>query len=185
MERLDGAGRLVRSGSGCLETVGIAVFAILLGAFAMSTWMRHGGDEERIAGVTDRVDPDAPPAVRTRIRIEVRNGSGEPGAAQSMTRYLRDRGFDVVDFGNAESFDHERTAILAHGGGPSAAREVGLVLPGVPIRPAGDPSPYIDITVVVGPDIDQILLEAGSTDDESSREWWNKFTGWLDRLPWP
>lgn len=176
----------MRSGRGCLEAAGIAVFALLLGAFAMSTWMRHGGGDERVAGVRDPADPDAPPAVRMRIRIQVRNGSGVPGAAQSMTTFLRDRGFDVVDFGNAESFDHDRTEILAHDDGSSAAREVGLVLPGVPIREAGDPSPYLDVTVVVGADMDRVLAEAGATtDDTSSGGWWDTITGWLDRLPLP
>lgn len=177
----------MRRPGGCLETAGIAVFALLLGAFAMSTWMRYGGGEPGPAGVVDPADPDAPPGARERIRVEVRNGSGEPGAAQSMTGYLRDRGFDVVDFGNAESFDHERTEILAHGDDPTAARIVGAVLPGVPIRAAGDPSPYLDVTVILGDDMDRVLVatERDSGDGSPSGGWRETVADWLDRLPTP
>ena len=42
-----------------------------------------------------------------RIRVEVLNAGGEPGMARMATDQLRDRGFDVVYFGNAESFGRD------------------------------------------------------------------------------
>lgn len=176
----------MRGSGSCLETAGIAVFALLLGAFAASTWMQHAGGGGEPAEDGSSMAPDAPPSVRTRIRIEVRNGSGQPGAAQSMTAFLRDRGFDVVDYGNADTFDHERTEIVAHGDDPAGARTVAAMLPGVPIRPAEESSPYLDVTVILGEDMDRILGDAGVGPDEGTSDGWaDRMAGWLDRLPLP
>lgn len=162
---------------GCLETAGVAVFAVLLGAFAASTWLHHrrpAGSEEPAPIETlvgNRLSVE-----RARIRVEVRNGSGLEGAAGRMTGFLRDRGFDVVDFGNADRFDHPRTFVVDRGGGPRAAREVAAALQGVPIETAGDVSPYLDVTVMVGRDIDDVLTQR-ATEERGWRRW-------LDKLPW-
>ena len=37
-----------------------------------------------------------------RVRVEVLNAGGEDGMARLATEHLRDQGFDVVFFGNAE-----------------------------------------------------------------------------------
>lgn len=162
---------------GCLETAGIAVFALLLGAFAMSSLFQHvgqgsdAGPAEGAGGLRS-----APPPARERIRIEVRNGSGIPGAAGRMTEFLRAAGFDVVDFGNAERFDIERTQVL-DGGRPAQAREVATALPGVPIAVRPDSSPYLDVTVLIGRDLPAVLTRAAAPPPEPS--WWERT---LDRL---
>lgn len=170
---------------GCLETIGIAVFALLLGAFAASTWLRHvGGDgETRTPGA--RTDEVERPDRRGRIRVEVRNGSGEPRAAESMTSFLRDHGFDVVDYGNAETFDHERTEIHVHGANPAVAREVAAVLSGVPIRDAEIVSPYLDVTVIVGADMKRVVGRGGASSAGGTEGWLERLDRWIDRLPLP
>jgi len=175
--------RLVRGG--CLETIGIAVFALLLGAFGASTWLRHvgGGAETRAPGT--RSDEVRPPDRRGRIRVEVRNGSGEPKAAESMTSFLRDHGFDVVEYGNAETFDHERTEILVHGADPAVAREVAAVLSGVPIRDAQVVSPYLDVTVIIGADMRRVVGREGSPSARGRGGWLEWLGRWTDRLPRP
>ncbi len=145
--------------AGCLETVGIAVLALILGAFAASTLMRHL-DERETADPEPRVEDTEPSVPRPRIRVEVRNGSGLPGAAERMTELLRRRGFDVVDFGNADRFDHERTHVLDRIGNRAYAREVAAVLQGVPIESAPDSSLYLDVTVMIGRDLDEIMERA-------------------------
>jgi len=172
-------------GGGCLETTGIAVFALLLGAFAASTWLRHvgGGVETAAPGIGS--GEVRPPDRRGRIRVEVRNGSGQPRAAESMTSFLRDQGFDVVDYGNAETFDHERTEILVHGADPRVAREVAAVLSGVPIRDAKVVSPYLDVTVIVGADMRRVVEPGGSSSAGGRDGWLRRLDRWIDRLPWP
>lgn len=188
MERLALGGRRVsarraparrrRSRSGCLETAAIVVFALILGAFAASTWMRHFDGEDSPPPEVASADPLAPPPVeRARIRVQVRNASGIPGAAAEVTEYLREAGFDVVDFGNAEESDRPQTVVVDRVGSPAPAREVAAALRGVPIESGVDTTLYLDVTVLVGRDA-QGLLE-GAADGDPDRRGWRR---WLRRL---
>lgn len=167
-------------GGGCLEIFGLVVFALLIGAFAASTWFRHrpiGGDGRDSTATAE--DAAVPGVDRSRIRVEVRNGSGIVGAAGGMTEFLREQGFDVVDFGNADRFDHQRTFVIDRSGGAQAlaAREVAAALQGVPIEAVPpDTSIQLDVTVVVGADLETVLTRRVESD---SRGW----RRWLDRLP--
>jgi len=164
------------SRTGCLETGAIVVFALVLGAFAASTWMRHVGGRDASRGA-----PAATPAdslsrhslERARIRVQVRNGSGIPGAAAQVTEYLREAGFDVVDFGNAEVSDEPRTVVIDRVGAREGALEVAAALRGVPIRSDVDTSLYLDVTVLVGRDAEAIMEggPAGSRDTPGWRRW--------------
>ena len=171
------------SRTGCLETAAIVVFALVLGAFAASTWMRHVGGEG--AGqrppAADPADSAPRPSVeRARIRVQVRNGSGIPGAAAQVTEYLREAGFDVVDFGNAEEFDEPRTFVIDRMGDRDRVREVAAVLRGVPIRSEIDTSLYLDVTVLVGRDA-EALIEEGSRSGSTPgwRRWFRRLRGLL------
>lgn len=167
---------------GCLETAGIVVFALAVGALTTSTVLRHRGAPER-----DPADPpperaELLPEARARIRVEVLNGSGSPGAAARMTEFLRRQGFDVVDFGNAERFDHPRTTVLDRTGDSRAAREVAAALLGVPIRTAPDSTLFLDVTVIVGDDRTAGLDGSPEETDQSRLE---RVRAWLERLPTP
>jgi hypothetical protein len=177
------ASRGRRTPSGCVETAAIAVFALVLGAFAASTWMRHVDDGEQ---------SDAPPPARAdslarlsreraRIRVQVRNGSGIPGAAADVTEYLRQAGFDVVDFGNAEEFDEPRTVVIDRVGDRARALEVAAALQGVPVRSAVDTTLYLDVTVLVGRDAGELLEGggAGSRETPGWRRWLRRLRGLL------
>lgn len=115
---------------------------------------------------------------RARIRVEVRNGSGVGGAAERMTAHLRRRGFDVVDFGNAESFDHDRTIVIDRSGNPGFAREVATALQGVPIESAPDSTLFLDVTVRIGRDLSRVLKD----DSEEPLEKRHGWRAWLDRM---
>jgi len=89
--------------------------------------------------------PDAP------IRIEVLNGSGEPGAAAKLASYLREGGFNVVSVGSADRYDYLRTLVVARTEDDRSSRAV--------LRYLGDVSRVkqrarseADVTVVVGKD---------------------------------
>lgn len=161
---------------GCLEVAAIVVVGAAVGAFATSTLLRHvggpAGGREPVPGAPAPMPPEA----RARIRIEVRNGSGVPGAAGRMTEFLRRQGFDVVDFGNSDRFDHPRTLVVDRIGDPLKAREVAAALQGVPIRVEPDSSLYLDLTVLVGADLEDVIRPP---EVEGPGGW----RGWLDRLP--
>lgn len=163
---------------GCLEIGGIVVLAVALGGFAASTLLRHveTRPDAESEGTMDTTS-SLPPEARARIRVDVRNGSGVPGAAGRMTGFLRDAGFDVVDFGNADRFDHERTVVVDRVGDDRRVREVAAALRGVPIRTEIDSTLYLDVTVVIGADLDAVLSR---DDPEPGSGGWRR---WLDRLP--
>lgn len=183
LERVGGGDRAVTArgasgaGSGCLETTAIVVFALLLGAFAASTWMRHTGGEEPAVGPALPDSVTGPSLERARIRVEVRNGSGIPGAAARVTEYLRDVGFDVVDFGNATEFDQDRTTVIDRIGVPERAREVATVLRGVPIESVVDTTLYLDVTVIVGRDAPELVEGSPTGRDGRWRLWLERARG--------
>lgn len=110
---------------------------------------------------------DPPPALsgassllgvdRERVSVEVLNGAGAKGAAARVSDQLRAMGFDVKTFGNARDFDHERTVLLDRSGRVGAAQAIADSLGGLPIRSEPAPELYLDATLILGPDWEQLL----------------------------
>jgi hypothetical protein len=85
-----------------------------------------------------------------RIKVEVQNATTTRGLARQATLYLRDRGFDVVAFGNA-SEQRDSTLVLDRSGHADWAALVAAAMKArVESRP--DTSRYLDVTVLVGGD---------------------------------
>ncbi|MDR9388237.1 MAG: LytR C-terminal domain-containing protein [Balneolaceae bacterium] len=96
------------------------------------------------------------------IQVEVLNGGGIEGAANTVTTSLRHLGFDVVEIGNFDVFDVEQTVVLARDGGDvesaeRVARGLGLSDDRVLIEESADY--YLDVTVLVGRDYESLTLE--------------------------
>lgn len=88
-----------------------------------------------------------------RIRVEVLNAAGTSGLARAVTDQLRDRGFDVVYYGNAGSgFARDTSLVLDRAGNAEAAQAVADALGISRIRAAPDTTLYLEVTVVVGRD---------------------------------
>lgn len=85
-----------------------------------------------------------------RIKVEVLNATTTRGLARRATLYLRDRGFDVVAFGNA-SERADSTVVLDRSGRGDFAALVGSAM-GARVESRPDSSRYLDVTVVVGRD---------------------------------
>lgn len=94
-----------------------------------------------------------------RVRVEVLNGYGEPGAASEAASRLRAMGFDVVFFGNASSFGHDSTVVLLRSDDRRGVRRLAdsLGVAGVDVRP--EPELYLDGTVLLGPDWERRIRE--------------------------
>jgi hypothetical protein len=107
-------------------------------------------------------DPQRSPAsselVGSIIQVEVRNGAGVDQLAAQTTHYLRDRGFDVVDVGNYQSFQQERSVVIDRVGDPEAARKVAeaLGLPADRVRQEIRRQYYLDASVIIGHDYEQL-----------------------------
>jgi LytR cell envelope-related transcriptional attenuator len=86
-----------------------------------------------------------------RILVEVLNSSGVGGLARRATFILRDRGFDVVGWGNDPLGRRGRTVILDYTNKPEAAERLARVLGGAQIERGKDSLDRgIDLTVRLG-----------------------------------
>lgn len=130
---------------------------ILLGLLAVGGWFGwqqfRGTNELEAAGAPGSFGDAAHNVVApagVRIKVEVQNATATRGLARRATLYLRDRGFDVVAFGNA-SERRDSTLVLDRSGHPDWAALVATSMKGkVESRP--DSSRYLDVTVLVGSD---------------------------------
>jgi hypothetical protein len=94
------------------------------------------------------------------VTAQVLNASGRRGAADEVTRFLRSRGVDVIDFGNYVSVQ-PRTKIVNCSGGIEGARRVrGLLgLGGLEIYSKPEKNPVAGVRVIIGLDFDPASLK--------------------------
>ena len=115
----------------------------------------------------------------TRIRVEVLNAGGVTDLARDATEYLRDSGFDVVDFGNARDFDADSSIVLDRVGQDEIARAVADALGIDNVRSKPDSNLYVDVSVLLGSDWRRPdPPEADGPEPQSA--WWDP-RGWFGR----
>lgn len=155
---------------------GVAAVAVVLvvGAFlgsALSQWWTAPLPGEASAL------PFLPALEGQRVRVEVLNGGDRSGMAAAATDSLRDRGFDVVYFGNA-SEGVDSTVVLSRAGEVAWARSVADALGVRTVRIEPDENLYLDVTVVLGSEWGPELIP--SPPAPSELPWWDPRT-WLKR----
>ena len=125
--------------------------AVLAGSAALQWWEPPE---------TTPVTADVIANPRERVRVEVLNGGGVAGMARTATELLRDAGFDVVEFGNADAFDRDSSVVLARLGRVDLASMVAdaLAIPAFHDEP--DSTAYVDITVLLGSTWDPSVVAA-------------------------
>ena len=140
-----------RKGRRALRIAGAGALAVALAAFVVSFVAGLGGGDDRVVGDAaeaaaelDRIGP--------RVRIEVLNAGGVAGRARLATEHLRDRGFDVVAFGNAGDFEQSTTVVIARTADVDAARRVARALGTDSVVVEPDPQLFVDATVRLGTD---------------------------------
>jgi hypothetical protein len=124
---------------------------------------------------------EAPPVDLGRVRVEVRNAGGRSGMARRATDYLRDLGFDVVYFGNADQFDQQETVVLDRMGRMDKARAVAEVMGAATVLSEADSTLYLDVTVLLGAEWD-VIEEEAPTDEV--KPWWD-VTRWMRKPAGP
>lgn len=87
----------------------------------------------------------------SRIKVQVLNAAGRSGLAAKATRYLRDRGFDVVEIGNS-AVQHDTTLVLERSGRMDWARLVARAFGVGSVDSRPDSSRFVDVTVLLGAD---------------------------------
>ncbi len=130
----------------------LLVLVLLLGGSAAWRWWGPGArNPVREAARVNAPAPPEGPRPEAPVRIEVLNGSGEPGAAAKLASYLREGGFNVVLVGSADRYDYLRTLVVARTDDDRPAREVMRYLGDVS-RVTQRARSEADVTVVVGKD---------------------------------
>jgi hypothetical protein len=132
---------------GVLLLAGIATAAAVGGGV---WWTRGRSTPAPDAGAPAPVIHDslrAPPGAR--VRVQVLNASGIRGLGRRATIILRDRGFDVVEVGNAPE-RRDSTLVLDRSGHADWAGLVAGALGGAAVEARPDSSRYLDVTVLLG-----------------------------------
>jgi LytR cell envelope-related transcriptional attenuator len=114
-------------------------------------------------------NPVVPPL--GRVRVEVLNAGGTESMARRATDLLRDSGFDVVYFGNADRFGDDSTVVFDRTGDLEAARAVADVLGARSVRAEPDSNLYLDVTVLLGREWTPQKPEISG--GEGSGAWWD------------
>ncbi|MDX1394965.1 MAG: LytR C-terminal domain-containing protein [Gemmatimonadota bacterium] len=135
-----------------LERLGSFLTTLALlgtGALVASWWIEWRETD----GMPTTVEVAAP-AIESghRLKVEVLNGSGEPGAAGVIGDLLLDLEYDVVAVDNAEHFDHEVTHVIDRSGAGEAVREIGRRIGADSISVELDPDLLLDATIILGKD---------------------------------
>lgn len=165
-----------------LRTVGLALVFALVGAFTASLWLEIRQEGQAL----ERARPGIWSG--RRIRVEVLNGAGVDGLARRMTERLRERGFDVVYYGNAERFGYDTSFAVARVESLEPAWRVARTLGLRSVRQEPKRDLYLDVTVVLGADLAardgaDPPLEPGGSPTGAGR-WWERIRRAADRL-WP
>ncbi len=84
------------------------------------------------------------------VRVKVENGSGRPGAAASLADVLRQKGFTVIETGNAKRFGAARTSIV--GPNQTILAMVAKQIPVANVKTITGPVEGGDVEIVVGQD---------------------------------
>jgi hypothetical protein len=125
--------------------LGLIVLVLSVGAFVASALLSPSEEESE------------EPIILKDVRVQVLNGCGMNGVAQRVANLLRLNGYDVIEVGNAASFDYSDTVVLDRVGKGGRAQEVAVVL-GVEsaIIQRIEGSPF-EATVIVGKDVKRLI----------------------------
>ena len=149
-----------------LITLGVVLAAGIFIGSAVSQW-KPLPQQERVAPPPRNFNA----AGLGRVRVEVLNAGGREGMARLATDHLRDRGFDVVYFGNAEDFGQDSTIVLDRAARPQAAAAVGQALGTDWVESQPDANLYLDVTVLLGSGwLPDVPVDEGEAEEAP---WWD------------
>lgn len=98
-------------------------------------------------------------SIKTNLQVEVLNGCGVSGIADKLKEFLRENSIDVVNIGNYQSFNIEKSIIIDRTGRINKAQLVAEVL-GLNdsnIIQQINKEYLLDITIILGKDYSQLI----------------------------
>lgn len=128
---------------------GILILLLVLSGLALAVGSSRSGKGEAAGapGITGLTEPQ-----RDRVRVEVLNGSGKSGLAWEATGALREKGFDVVNYGNAGTQSEGISVVMDRVGRIDLAHQVAEALGILQVRSEPDSTLFLDVTVRLGRD---------------------------------
>lgn len=101
-----------------------------------------------------------PQLIGNIIQLEVLNGCGVSGLASRFTSALRRNGFDVVETGNFDHFNMEKTIVISRtyntDNAKRVAEAIGIDEKNILVEASDDY--YLDATIVIGSDYNSLNL---------------------------
>lgn len=125
--------------------LGILLLALILVVFLFSTVRRLTQTQEKPL-----------PVERKIVRVEVLNGCGTPGLAKKVTDFLRIKGFDVVNVGNAENFEFPETLVVDRVGDITSAWKVARAMGVNNVIQQKEVDLLLDVTLILGKDHNEL-----------------------------
>jgi hypothetical protein len=92
---------------------------------------------------------DLPAPTGARVAVEVFNATHTHGLGRRAVMYLRDRGYDVVEWGTSPEL-RDTTIVIDRSGHADWARLVARTLGAARVETHRDSSRYVDISVFIG-----------------------------------
>jgi hypothetical protein len=154
------------------RSVGVLVAIVVLAGGAVFLGRRFPGSPEE--GGEPRYVP------RERVRVEVLNAAGVAGVAREARNVLQEAGFDVVQFGNADSFDRDSTVVIDRVDREEMAEGVANALGIRNVLSEPDPNLFVDVTVLLGRDWAERADKVDPFAAPPERAPWDP-RGWLGR----
>lgn len=115
-------------------------------------------DDERAAELAEgRLEAFAPEADAAGRRVQILNGNGIPRIGEHVAGLLSGGGYQIVLTGNADRFTYDETRIIVHADDAEqleVARDVQDRLGTGVIERAATPQSVVDVTIVVGADVE-------------------------------
>ena len=112
-------------------------------------WLR-----DRIETVKKFISDEGPVPFGDEIKMEILNGSGNPGQAQNLRNYFIEYGFNVVHYGNAMRNDYERTLVVDRIGRPRLAKRIADIINCKEVYTRVDKTLLVDVTIIIGIDFE-------------------------------
>ena len=94
------------------------------------------------------------------------NGSGRTGQAERFRVFLTAAGFDVIEAGNAPSWNYEHTLVIARTASDTIARNLARVLGTRRVVRLQHPASLVEATVIVGKDYKELMRTWPQTENQ-------------------
>lgn len=150
------------------KRLGILILLLALSGLAFALGSRGSGSGEDSGGAAML---ESTQLIRERIRVEVLNGSGVSGLAREATGVLREKGFDVVSWGNAGTQSEDISVVMDRVGRTEMAHQVAGALGILQVGSEPDSTLFLDVTVRLGKDWEPppLVME----EEEEPAPWWD------------